>query len=942
MTGGQYTRAKQLFLAVCDLSPSARAAALDEECGDDIDLRAEVESLVAHYDGPTATMGESVGKERVEPPEEAPQRVGHYRILREIGRGGMGVVYAGVSEDDRFKRRVAIKVLRRGMDTDEVLRRFEFERQVLAGLNHAGIARLYDAGETDERLPYFAMEYVEGQPVDEYCDTHRLRIPERLELFRAVCSAVHYAHKNLVVHRDLKPGNILVTKDGTPKLLDFGIAKVINPDLSFTTGLPTAPDSRIMTPEYASPEQVRGDPITTASDIYSLGVILYELVSGHRPYHLKRRVRAEIERIICEVDPDKPSTAISRIEEVETAETESSDATTTITPEQVGRARGGRPDRLRRKLAGDIDNIVLFAMRKEPQRRYESAEQFGEDIERHLKGMPVKARRDTAGYRVVKFVGRHRAGVGAAAAIAFLLAGLVVSTAWGKHAADVQRDQTRDMFEQVRDLAHTFMFEFHDEIQELDGALPARELLVTTALEYLDNLSQRAGDDTGLRRELASGYDRVGDIRGGIRNPSLGETQEAMANYVTALQLRRELVAAVPDNLEIQKELSTSLMKVGDMHMHGGDTSAGLAKYREALELRERLADKDASYRRTLYIGLNNVGQALVAIGEFDDAEQYYKRSLKLRRQAANAEKANRVKRRDVSVQLIDLGELFEVSGDYPGAYDTYLDALQIRQGLARDDRADGRAKRDVAVTHFLVARVLLALERPGDASNHIAAFMKSAQERARDNPGSTRAQKDLALGHEISGQLHAANGDIDAALDSYREFQAVAMSLSESRPDNAPYQEVAADSYERLAEALAMRGELASASRSYEEALSITRQLVETDAQNFELKVDEARLLSALGAIDLSMERLTEATWKLDRARTSYEDLVRKQKRHAKARWGLVTTLRHAATIRARAGDRAGARELTGTALEWLEDAPPGPETEALRRALEKDLAGP
>ena len=270
----QYKKAKDIFLAVCSLDTAEREEVLNRECGIDAELRAEVESLLEHHDiPPTATIPNAAAG-GAEQPVGGPKRIGPYRIIREIGRGGMGVVYLGVREGDRFRKHVAVKVLKRGMDTGEILKRFEQERQVLAALNHPGVARLYDAGETEDGLPYFAMEYIEGQPIDDYCDTHRLRIAERLTLFRKVCGAVHYVHQNLMVHRDLKPSNILVTADGTPKLLDFGIAKLINPEISILGADPTAVDRRIMTPEYASPEQVRGNPVGVASDIYSLGVIL--------------------------------------------------------------------------------------------------------------------------------------------------------------------------------------------------------------------------------------------------------------------------------------------------------------------------------------------------------------------------------------------------------------------------------------------------------------------------------------------------------------------------------------------------------------------------------------------------------------------------------------------------------------------------------------------
>src|SRR5262249_48581618 len=292
------------------------------------------------------------------------------------GHGGMGVVYQAVRADDEYQKRVAIKLIKRGMDTEDILRRFRNERQILASLDHPNIAKLLDGGTTEDGLPFFVMEYIEGQSLTEYCDSHKLSTSERLKLFLEICAAVQHAHQNLIVHRDLKPNNIVITPDGTPKLLDFGIAKLLNPNLSSQTLALTAMMMPMMTRDYASPEQVRGEPITTASDIYSLGVLLYKLLTGHHPYRFTTPLPQEVERVICESAPERPSVIITRAEEVDVADGE----TVTITPESVSSTRDGQPEKLRRILSGDLDNIILMAIRKEPQRRYASVEQFSEDI----------------------------------------------------------------------------------------------------------------------------------------------------------------------------------------------------------------------------------------------------------------------------------------------------------------------------------------------------------------------------------------------------------------------------------------------------------------------------------------------------------------------------------------------------------------------------------
>ena len=375
-------------------------------------------------------------------PEPRPgQRIGPYDIGEKVAQGGMGAVYRAIRADGHFQQQVALKLVRRGMDTEQVLRHFRNERQILASLAHPNIARLLDGGSTDDGRPYFVMEYIEGSPLDEYCETHKLSIASRLELFLVICSAVHYAHQRLVVHRDIKPGNILVTSDGQPKLLDFGIAKITASQP--VTGTMTAAD--MMTPEYASPEQLRGEPITTASDIYSLGLLLYYLLTGRCPHRSASRAPLEIARLLSE-EPEKPSVVA--------------------------------PKPLRRRLAGDLDSIVLKALRKEPEQRYSSVEQFASDIRRHLEGSPVIARKGAASYHVFKFAKKHKAGIAAAALVFVTLAGGLAATAWEARVARAERARAERRFNDVRKLANSLLFQLHDLIEDLPGSTPARSFLV--------------------------------------------------------------------------------------------------------------------------------------------------------------------------------------------------------------------------------------------------------------------------------------------------------------------------------------------------------------------------------------------------------------------------------------------------------------------------------
>jgi serine/threonine protein kinase/tetratricopeptide (TPR) repeat protein len=411
----RWQKVKDLFGDTLEQDPADRKAFLDQACNGDQALRAEVESLLA------AAQEATDQAEPTKPDRMLGRRLGAYQIVESIASGGMATVYLAHRADDQYQKRVAIKLIHPGLANDALCRRFRSERQTLAALDHPNIVKLLDGGTTEEGLPYLVMDYVDGQPIDAYCDQHQLTIEDRLKLFRTVCAAVEHAHQNRIIHRDLKPSNILVTADGSLKLLDFGIAKLLSPELSPDMGLMTTAGIHHMTPAYASPEQARGDAITYASDVYSLGVVLYELLTGHRPYQFKNYAQAEVERVICETEAERPSTVVTRVEPGQGTEDGSGHV---VTPELVSRARGVPLEKLRRRLKGDLDNIVLKALHKEPQHRYGSVHEFSEDIACQLEDRPVKARANTLQYRTRKFIRRHKTEM-----VAFVLL-LVLGGGW--------------------------------------------------------------------------------------------------------------------------------------------------------------------------------------------------------------------------------------------------------------------------------------------------------------------------------------------------------------------------------------------------------------------------------------------------------------------------------------------------------------------------------
>ena len=738
MDPARWKAAKSLFQEALDRTPDERSAFLVSACAGDAALHAEVAALLdAHDEAGDRFDGSLLGEAAsVAAP---PERLGPYRVLRELGRGGMGTVYLAEREGADFHQQVAIKLIHRGMDSDAILRRFRNERRILASLNHANIARLFDGGTTDDGLPYFVMEHVDGLPLDRWCAEHGSSTEERLRLFRQVCAAVHYAHQNLIVHRDLKPGNILVTADGTPKLLDFGIAKLLDPEnpLSGDAEDLTA-FARPMTREYASPEQVRGEPITTASDIYSLGVLLDRLLD-------------------CLIS-------------------------------------GGRPP--------DLEAIVLQAMRQDPERRYASADQLSEDLRRYLAGMPVLARRDSLGYRARKFIQRHRAGVAAAA-----LAGLALLATTGiavqqARVAERQRLRAERRFADVRRLASSFLFEFHDAIQDLPGSTRARELVVRKALEYLDSLAAEAGGDRGLLAELAGAYQRVGDVQGMPYRASLGHTGDALHSYEKALALRERLLHEQPGNPEYRLARAVVESRIGSVLAARGDTRRALERHRSAL------AEISALSQSEHYApALSELAATAVAVGD-------------------------------------DQWEL----GDLDSAIAGYRGALQAAQQRRRDQPADRESQRYVGVVEQRLGDALGLKTRWHEALEHHQASLAVDRGLATDNPTSAETQRDLATDYTRLAVAHQALGDLQATLAEHRHALEIRELLRAADPKDSRALTDLAESLVQLADAQAEAGDYPAALADLRRALPLRREQAATDPTNLRWRDDLASALTHLG----------------------------------------------------------------------------------------------
>jgi serine/threonine-protein kinase len=859
-----------LFDGALDQPPDQRAAWLTAHCDDPV-LRHEVEALLAAADSTDALLdrnaldvaGDLLASLRLE-------RVGPYRILRELGRGGMGVVYLAERADGQFRRRVAVKVLRSSPDPAELHRRFLGERQILASLNHPNIAQFLDGGVTETQLPYLVMEYVDGVPLTTYCDRQRLSIEERLRLFHDVCAAVQHAHQNLVIHRDLKPSNILVTVEGRVKLLDFGIAKLLNPVLGPADQPLTQTEWRVLTPEYASPEQIRGDALTTASDVYALGVLLYELLSGRRPHRITGGSPHELAERIVARDPRLPSVAVRRPDSSGGAAPVAGAATGTpgagageATPEAVAAERGLSVERLERRLTGDLDAIVMMALRKESARRYGSAEVLWEDVQRHLDGLPVLAHHATRWYRARKFLGRHRAQAVLAAVLGVALVSAATIAVRQAAVARRERDRAEAALGQSREVTDFLVRLFRTpappgatrdqvtvtellatgtaRVEELGG----QPLVQAQMLDALGRVNEQLGrfDDAErmLRRALALRRARLGDnnadvaatlnhLSSVVRQRDRGEEAIALAREALAIQ-RRVLgprhpevavtlldVAALTSNKAAAESLYRTALAIqlaafGSEQLDVATTKYWLATIlrnrgasaeaetllRESLAIRERLLGSEHPLVVTSMIYLGNHLQSYS--NRPVEAESVYNRALTILRKQPSAGL------RPLATVLTSLSSLYDKRGDYARSETFAREALDVQRRL-------------LGVDHPLITEYMALVARP------LAGQGRNEEAEAMLRDAVAVIERTLGPDHPRVAELLTPLADVRLAMGRRREAESdLRRALALVDRSEGRERSVAAISA-KLAELVALRGDTVESKTLFDRADTIFRGL--------------------------------------------------------------------------------------------------------------------
>ncbi len=631
------------------------------------------------------------------------------------------------------------------------------------------------------------MEYVEGVPIDEYCEAHALPIRERLALFRTVCSAVQFAHQNLVVHRDIKPANILIAADGTPKLLDFGIAKLLSPDLAARGKTATA--FPMMTPDYASPEQVRNEPISTASDVYSLGVLLYRLLTGRGPYRIPTGSVLELVEAVRDQEPERPSTIV-------------------------------------RRLAGDLDNIVLRALRKEPRERYASVEEFSADVGRHLFGQPVVARKATAAYRTGKFIRRHKVGVAAVALVFLSLVGGILATLREARIARAERARAERRFDDVRKLANSFLFEVHDAIERLPGSTAARELVIKRALEYLDKLTQEAAGDTSLQRELAAAYERVGDVQGRVFEANLGQTSAARESQAKALAMREALVAAEPKNIEFRRDLSASYLKTGEGLFATGNPKGAAEVLGKAVAIDRALATEEPSSQRgrdRLAGSYVTYGYMLGASGDAQGGLENTRKGLALLHELEAAAPADTNIQSRLTIAYMHLADILTgVASDDAGAVAAYHKAIAIERKLVAAQPNNSHYRHNLMVGLTLLGDVQMKI---GETAPALEGFREALAVLAPiADPVNAQYRSDEALLEQRIGTAQAVLGQADEALPLLRKALAVQESSRARDPSNVMARAQVALSAEGLGTAYAVFASRGKSTKPDELAREIAR----------------------------------------------------------------------------------------------------------------------
>ena len=853
----RWRRVADIFAHAVELEPAHREAYLSQACGNDAELLdyvnrlleadATVETVVERTI--VNTVRDAFADDTSQPAQMQGEMIGPYRVERLLGSGGMGMVYLAQRADEQFDQRVAIKLGRHRLVDPQTQLRLRHERQILADLDHPNIARLLDGGTTDDGVPYLVMEFIDGVRIDTYCDLHRLTVARRLALFQTICRAVHHAHQNLIIHRDIKASNILVAKDGTPKLLDFGIAKLSDAEGAATAGL-TRDGAVIMTPANAAPEQISGRNITTATDVYGLGLLLYVLLSGLRAYETDGLTPAEAARVIAQETAPGPS---RRLAEKKAAARERRDSVATEELEKIAADRSTSPDRLQRQLRGDLDVIALKALRKEPERRYRSANAMADDINLHLRAMPIIARTDSWRYRTGKFVRRHLAAVAAAAAVVVMLATFTVLLSLQNRVVMEERDTAREVIQFLEDI-----FMAHDPSRARGVDVTAEEILAEGATRIRSDLGDRPDIQSSLMGTIGRVYYNLGEY----------PKSEEMLEQALSIRLQAD-GESHPAVAAARNDLAEVLIR--------------RAEYDRATELlQQSLAVNQLSNDGTspqVATNLFNLANVYLATGELDEAESAVRSSIAIFRQI----------RDEHSLELAEavgaLARVLQVRGDLDQTEALLLEAIDIINASQGPDHPYMAyylqnlgvlqlSKGDLDAAGRTLESAVDAIHRILGDKHDLLAVTLVDQGRLLHMQGEydnaeILIRQALDLGVEIHGTSHPRLGLHKTILGMLLHDKAeLADAEKELREALAIFDQVLDDDHQYVASALTELGAVLNTSNRADQALPLLETALRMRLNDYPrghvlvaaTQVEYADALSRLGRFDEAWPLLTEA----------------------------------------------------------------------------------
>lgn len=860
MDAVRFQKVKDIFTEAVEISSEKREDFLREKCFADAELFDEVNSLLSALDEPENLIEKNAlslknyeANGQIFTQNYTGKRFGNYEIVREIGRGGMGAVFLAKRADGEFNQKVALKIVRQSILDAETERRFRREREILAALNHPNIARLYDGGVSDAGEAFLAMEYVEGETLLEFAENKNLSIEARLKLFLKICAAVSYAHRNLTVHRDLKPSNILVKNDGEPKLLDFGLAKMSETDdLGFGNAdsglvenhteksLNQIPKSKIemtqtmfraFTLAYASPEQILGKNITTASDIYSLGVVFYELLAGAKPFHFEGKSLEEIIETLTNSEPKRPSAVISNL--------------------KFQISNSGKSNS---KLHSDVDNIALKALQKEPENRYQTVQGLANDIELHLNGLPILARPSSFSYRAAKFFRRNQIAVTAALIVLLSIVTGLLFALWQANETREERDRAEKRFSDVRKLSNSLLFEITPKIENLNGSTEARELLVKRALEYLDSLNSEAQGEKTLQSELASAYEKIGDLQGNPNKPNLSDFSGAVSSYQKANQIRRELFETTEDQIL----LANNFLRLSEIRFVQNDTKGAIGDSEAALEIYESLSASDnaPAIKFKLFEARINNAQIYSDKNEYKTAIPLLEKILADFAQLDENEK-------NVQVLRVKTETLYAKSLSWDDRQ-TEAEAqsektTESAQKILSEFPNDAFVRQQIWRTFSTTASIYESVKNQ-IAYDFSQKAVRLAESAVAADGADMQSKQNLAKSYSRNGNIEVLLGKLPAALENLKKSETISRELVEREPKNTSYQKDFGRLYIRFGDFYRQQKNYTAALENYQKSVFHFQIVHKLDDKDTVARRDAAQSMKNVAEIQVILNQKTEA----------------------------------------------------------------------------------